>query len=167
MVEANEKKEELKTFNMLNDCMFKAVFRSVDARGVVASILQEITGISKEVFMDAYFVSGEIPKKIINEKGKTADIIIKVEKDLTLIVEMNQFHNDNIGRKNLSYAYATYIESTTGGKSPVYPKVILINIDNYNYNGVDVAIQEFRSRDQFGNIEDGDDIIKNICYLKI
>lgn len=161
-----EKKEKLEYFNLLLDFMFKAVFRSIEAREMVASFLCEVTGIDKELFLNAHFVGGELTKKVANERGKTADVIVKVDKNLTLIVEMNYERTKNIARKNSSYAYSTYIEKITMGDNPIYPKVILISINNYNYNKVNVPIQEFKSRDQFGNIEDGNDIIKYHLILE-
>lgn len=162
----NNEQPKLETFNLMLDFMFKAVFRSIEARKMVASFLHEVTGIDEELFMNAQFVGGELNKKIVNEKGKTADVIVKVAENLTLIVEMNYERTKNIARKNSSYAYSTYVERTTMGKNSVYSKVILVNINNYNYHKVKVPIQEFRTRDQFGNIEDGDDIIKYHLILE-
>ena len=60
MVEQKTKNIKL---DKLNDAVFKAIFRSQEARGMISSFLSEITGISKEDFLNAYFVGGEIPIK--------------------------------------------------------------------------------------------------------
>ena len=44
----NKTQEKLKNINMLNDAMFKSLFRSIEARKMVSNFLSEITGIDKE-----------------------------------------------------------------------------------------------------------------------
>ena len=85
-----ETKTELKEINMLNDAMFKSLFRSIEARDMVSTFLSSITGIKKEVLMNADYQGGELPKKNIHEKGKTSDIIIKIEDNHKIVLEMNQ-----------------------------------------------------------------------------
>ena len=50
--------------NLLNDAMFKALFRSVEARKVVSEVISVLTGIDKDILMKADYQGGEIPKKI-------------------------------------------------------------------------------------------------------
>jgi len=123
------KTKQIKEINVLNDAMFKSLFRSIEARGVVASFLSSLTGINKEILFNAEYQGGELPKKILKEKGKTSDVIIKVDDGNKLIIEMNQEYTDKIFEKNTSYAFSIASETILSGTKK-YPKVILINFDN-------------------------------------
>jgi len=147
-----ENKEKLTQINMLNDAMFKALFRSIEARDMVSTFLSSLTGIKKEVLMNADYQGGELPKKNINEKGKTSDIIIKIEDNHKIILEMNQHHSDNIFEKNTGYVFSIASESTRVN-SKKYTTVILINIDNFNSFNTKEAVLNFKLRDEYGHIE--------------
>jgi len=147
-----ENKEKLTQINMLNDAMFKALFRSIEARDMVSTFLSSLTGIKKEVLMNADYQGGELPKKNINEKGKTSDIIIKIEDNHKIILEMNQYHSDNIFEKNTGYVFSIASESTRVN-SKKYTTVILINIDNFNSFNTKEAVLNFKLRDEYGHIE--------------
>ena len=56
-----------KEINLLNDAMFKALFRSNEARRMFARFLSAVTRMKQEVFLNAKFVGGEISKRIIDE----------------------------------------------------------------------------------------------------
>ena len=133
--------------DILNDACFKSLFRSVEARGMVSRFLSAVTGISKERFLNAEYIGGELIKGKLSERGKIADIIIKLdEEDETCIVEMNKFDTGDIIEKNLSYAFSVFNESTKRGIRK-WPKVILINIDNFNRFNADEPIIELEMRD--------------------
>ncbi len=137
---------------MLNDAMFKALFRSVEARDMVVDFLNKTTGISKELLRKAKYVGGEIPKRKIKERNKTADVIVRLEGDATIIVEMNQCKTNKIFEKNTSYAFGVALEETDIGKDK-YQKVYLINLDNFNKFNVKDEYLEFKIRDKYGHIE--------------
>ena len=143
---------KIKNINMLNDALFKSLFRSIDAREAVAICLNEITGIDKELLMKAEFQGGELTKKILTEKGKTSDIIIKVEDDNKILLEMNQWESDDIFKKNVDYVFTVASESTRAGRKK-YPRVIMISFDNFNKFKIDKPILHFKLRDEYGNIE--------------
>ena len=144
MVDEIIKRDEI---DILNDICFKSLFRSVEARGMVSRFLSALTGISKERFLNAEYVGGELTKKKLTERGKIADIIIKLdEEDETCIVEMNKYDTGDIIEKNLSYAFSVFNESTKKGIRK-WPKVILINIDNFNRFNADEPIIELEMRD--------------------
>ena len=133
--------------DILNDICFTSLFRSVEARGMVSRFLSALTGISKERFLNAEYVGEELTKKKLTERGKIADIIIKLdEEDETCIVEMNKYDTGDIIEKNLSYAFSVFNESTKKGIRK-WPKVILINIDNFNRFNADEPIIELEMRD--------------------
>ena len=145
MVDEIIKRDEI---DILNDACFKSLFRSVEARGMVSRFLSALTGISKERFLNAEYVGGELTKKKLTERGKIADIIIKLdEEDETCIVEMNKYDTGDIIEKNLSYAFSVFNESTKKGIRK-WPKVILINIDNFNRFNADEPIIELEMRDK-------------------
>lgn len=147
-----KEKNKLEEINMLNDAMFKALFRSMEARDMVASFLSSITGIEKEILKNADYQGGELPKKKIKEKGKTSDIIVKIEDNHRIILEMNQYRGDKIFEKNMSYAFSIASETVLAGTKK-YPAVILINIDNFNAFGTKEGILNFKIRDEYGHIE--------------
>ena len=122
---------KLKNVNLLNDTLFKSLFRSQETREAVIIFLNRITGISITRLSEAKFYGGELIKKNIHEKGKISDIIIDVDKYTKIIIEMNQFKTRNIFEKNISYAMNLILESTRP-KDNKYPRVYLINIDNFN-----------------------------------
>ena len=143
---------ELKEVNMLNDALFKALFRSVEAREMVVDFLSELIGIKKEVLEQADYQGGEIPKKIMTERNKTADMIIKIEDSNRIILEMNQYLSQKMNERNTSYAFSIASETIISG-SKKYPKVILVNFDNFNYYKTERGILNFKLRDEEGHIE--------------
>ena len=151
MVEQKTKNIKL---DKLNDAVFKAIFRSQEARGMISSFLSEITGISKEDFLNAYFIGGEIPIKWENEKRKISDVVVKLDDHLRIvIIEMNKHYAKRLFRKNFEYYASVLTEKTEVGLSN-YHKVILININNFNRHQVKVPIQVFQLQDQLGNIDE-------------
>ena len=143
---------KLKSINMLNDALFKSLFRSIEAREMVSNFLSELTGIKKEILMNADYQGGELPKKKLKEKGKQSDIIIKIEHDNRIILEMNQYKTDFIFEKNVSYAFSIASETIMSG-SKKYPYVIMISFDNFNKFKSKYPILNFKLRDEYGNIE--------------
>ena len=142
--------------NLLNDAMFKALFRSIEARGVVSEVISNLTGIDKEILMKADYQGGELPKKKITEKGKISDVIIKVDNNNKIIVEMNQNYTNNIFNKNISYAFS--IASETILKDRIknkyeYPRVILISFDNFDRFNTKKGVVCCRIQDEEGHIE--------------
>ena len=134
---------------MLNDAMFKALFRSIEARNMVSSFISSITNIPKEDLMKAEYQGGELPKKISKEKGKTSDIIIKIDNGNKIVLEMNQSYNDKIFEKNASYVFSIASETVLAGTKE-YPRVILIN---FNYFKTKEEVLNFKLRDEYGHIE--------------
>jgi predicted nucleic-acid-binding Zn-ribbon protein len=151
----NTEVKKLEEVNMLNDSMFKAVFRSIEARRMVASFLNGITGIPIKDLMNADYQGGELPKKNISEKGKTSDIIVKIENNRQIILECNQYKTDELYVKNTSYAFSIISEIIPiDAKASIdYPYVILVNIDNFNAFKTKRPILHFKLRDEEGHIE--------------
>jgi predicted transposase/invertase (TIGR01784 family) len=145
-------KTSLQNVNLLNDAMFKALFRSVEAREMVSKFLNAITGIPVNDLMNASYQGGELPKKNIKEKGKTSDIIIRIENDKHIILECNQHYSDNIFKKNTSYLFSIASEKIKINEK-IYPQVILVNIDNFNIYETKKPILHFMLRDKEGIIE--------------
>lgn len=144
--------KEIRKISLLNDYAFKSLFRSIEAREMVASFLSAITGIEKQLLMEADYQGGELPKKNTGEKAKISDIIVKIKKDNKLVLEMNQFKSNNIFEKNASYIFSILTE-TMKVKQKNYPQIILINIDNFNAFQTDKPILHFKLRDEEGHIE--------------
>lgn len=142
-----------KKVRLLNDALFKAIIRSEESREVVSENLNEVTGVEKELLEKASYQGGEIPKQNIEEKGKTSDVIIKLENS-TIILEMNQFYTENIFAKNSSYAFA--MASRINRRKNVFQhQTILVNFDDFNSFRTKRPILVFQLRDEEGHIENG------------
>ena len=142
--------------NLLNDAMFKALFRSIEARGVVSEVISNLTGIDKEILMKADYQGGELPKKKITEKGKISDVIIKIDDNNKIIVEMNQNYTNNIFNKNISYAFSVASETILKDRIKnkyEYPRVILISFDNFDRFNTKKGVVCCKIQDEEGHIE--------------
>ena len=144
--------KQLKEFNMLNDAFFKALFRSVEAREMVSRALSKLTGIDVNQIRKAEYQGGELPKKNLSEKGKTSDLIIKIQNNRQLILEMNRQPSKHLFEKNTSYAFSIASQLIKSGTTK-YPNVILINFDNFNQFHTKESVLDFKLRDMHGHIE--------------
>ena len=144
--------ENAKKINILNDVMFKSLFRSVEARFMFSKVLSILTGIDEGEIFNAKFDSSELTKIKMAERGKIADIIVCIDEYNKIIIENNQFNSDYIFVKNTSYAFSTFLESTKVG-SNCFPRIILISIDRFNKFKTDAPILKFGLRDSNGYIE--------------
>ena len=142
----------LKEIDVLKDAMFKAVFRSEEAREMVSISLSKITGIDVKQIRNAEYQGGELPKKIMSEKSKTSDLIIKIRNNNRIVLEMNRQHTKHLFEKNTSYAFSIASEVIKSGGEE-YPNVILINFDNFNTFQTKSGILNFKLRDEEGHIE--------------
>ena len=142
-----------KEINLMNDQLFKAFFRSIEARKMIASFLSSVTGIEKEKLIDAQYIGGELPKRKEYEKGKSSDVIVLIDDHNRVVVEMNQYDSDNQTEKNTTYLFSNILEANRIRDKKKYPKVILINLDAFNRYYTNVPILIFKIRDQFGHIE--------------
>ena len=141
---------------MDNDYLFKSLFRSLEARDMVARVLSKITGLDEELLRNADYIGGEIPKKKEKEKNKTSDVVVKIDKNSRIIVEMNASYYPNLYRKNTSYAFANYIEHTPIGsniEATVYPNIILVNIDVVKHFKTNDPVSVFEIRNKEGELE--------------
>ena len=139
--------------DMYNDKLFKAFFTCKEARGMVSSFLSAITGIKKEILINATYIGGlEETNKTKKQKGKRTDVIIKVDNYNRIIVEMNRSNNINIFEKNVRYAFALIDRTTKEGENN-YSKVLLLNIDKFNKYHTRKPIIDFKIRSEDGIIE--------------
>ena len=141
-----------KEINLMNDAMLKAIFRSQEARSVVAGFLSSVTGIDKELLMNAKYVGGEISKMKLTEKVKISDILVLIGDNRRIVVEMNYSKTNYLFDKNATYVFSNIIELTRP-KIKLYPVVQLINIDNDNKFHTKSPILNFKIRDEEGHIE--------------
>ena len=64
-----DKKETERVLRMDNDYLFKSLFRSVEARSMVALILSKITGLDEEVLLNADYIFLMQALKDVQELG--------------------------------------------------------------------------------------------------
>ena len=150
----NGQGQEERLLRMGNDHLFKSLFRSVEARDMVARVLSKITGIDEKVLLNADYIGGEIPKQKEKEKAKTSDVLVKFDDNSRIIVEMNRSHYNAQFRKNASYAFANYIEHTPiGAGYKEYPNIILVNIDAKRVFKTKRPVSTFEIRNEEGELE--------------
>ena len=146
-------KTKLKEINLLNDVMFKSLLCHERNREMVVDVIHALTKIDKELLRQANYISGEeILKKNKNNKKQITDVTIRIDNNQKIIVEMNQYKTMNTFEKNSMYAMSRIVESTSK-KMNKYPRIILINIDNFNEYKTKRPIIEFKIRDEEGNVE--------------
>lgn len=144
---------DLKNINLMNDALFKAFMVHENNRELVVDFLYRVTGIEKEIIRRGTFVGGEeLPKRKIGNKKQMTDTSILLENKRRIIVEMNQYNTGNLFSKNTAYAFSVIIEGTHKNIKE-YPKVILINIDNFNPFKTKKPILDFKIRDEEGHVE--------------
>ena len=114
--------------NLLNNVMFKAICSHPNNRKMVAEFLSEVTGVQQERLEQASYQVGDIPKEKI-EEGNITDLIIKIEDDHLIVLEMSRY-------------------SRMGS-----PKIILVNLDDFNLWNTRQGILDFESIDEKGHIE--------------
>ena len=145
-------KQEVKEINVMNDQLFKALFRSSEARNMVSSFLNKITGIEKEELVSADYIGGELPKRKSYEKSKSSDVIILIDKHNRIIVEMNQNYSPNLFDKNVTYLFSNILESNRVSDKE-YPNIMMISLDNMNRFNTKESILSFKIRDEENHIE--------------
>ncbi len=144
---------DLKNINLMNDALFKAMMCHKNNRRLVVDFLHGVTGIEKEVLEKGTYIGGEeIPKRNISNKKQMTDLSILLGNKRRIIVEMNQTFQRNIFHKNMAYAFSVVIE-TMEENIIKYPKVILINIDDFNHFKTDKPLLRFNIQDEEGHIE--------------
>ena len=148
------KEKYLKEVNVLNDVLFKALMCHERNRTLVVDVLHALTGIKKESLYHATYIGGEeILKSNLKEKKQATDLTIRINDKNRIIVEMNQFkYVKNLYEKNTTYAFSLSVK-TTPKNVQEYPRIILINIDNFNRFNTKNAIIRFKLRDEEGHIE--------------
>ena len=150
----DEQETQERILRMDNDYLFKSLFRSVEARDMVALVLSKITGLAEEILLNADYIGGEIPKKKEKEKAKTSDVVVKIDDNFRIIVEANGSYHQDLYRKNTSYAFANYIEHTPIGTGyGKYPTIVLVNIDVVKHFKTTKPVSVFEIRNDEGELE--------------
>lgn len=144
---------DLKDINLMNDALFKAFMCHENNRNLVIDFIHGVTGIEKEILRKGTFIGGEeIAKRRVTTKKQMMDFSVRLGNKQRIIIEMNQSSGENLFNKNDLYAFSVIVELSH--KNMVnYPKVILINIDNFNKYETDKPVLTFKIRDEEGNIE--------------
>ena len=138
----------------MNDALFKVIMTSKQTREFAVEIVHALTGFDKDLLRKATYIGGEeINKKHLQEKRQATDVTITLNNEQKIIVEMNQCDTGTIFEKNALYLMSRIVENTKSGKNSVYPKYILINIDNFNKFETKEPIVIFQVRDKGGNVE--------------
>lgn len=145
-------KSNYKVIPMTYDKIFKSVLTSKDTRNYLISIINEITGIPKEVLKDDMkFKNSEMPVSGASEKKKILDLIVDI-KDCVINLEMNKYYYEGLVDRNHEYISKIREALIKEGDDYSYlKKVIQINFDDYNiYKPDKRAIIKFEMMDETG-----------------
>ncbi len=142
---------------MTYDKMFKSVLTSKEARGYLASIISDITGLPKnKIEKDMIIKNSEHSINSISEKKKISDLVVEI-KDSVINLEMNKYYYDGLIDRN--HEYIAKIRESLVKEGETYSelkKIIQINFDNYNkYKPDDRVIIKFEMRDKEKGVEEG------------
>ena len=142
---------------MTYDKMFKSVLTSKEARGYLASIISDITGLpKKKIEKDMVIKNSEYSINSISEKKKISDLVVEI-KDSVINLEMNKYYYDGLIDRN--HEYIAKIRESLVKEGETYSelkKIIQINFDNYNkYKPDDRVIIKFEMRDKEKGVEEG------------
>ena len=149
--------EKVKIIPMTYDKMFKSVLTSKEARGYLASIISDITGLpKKKIEKDMVIKNSEYSINSISEKKKISDLVVEI-KDSVINLEMNKYYYDGLIDRN--HEYIAKIRESLVKEGETYSelkKIIQINFDNYNkYKPDDRVIIKFEMRDKEKGVEEG------------
>jgi len=149
--------EKVKIIPMTYDKMFKSVLTSREARGYLAGLISDITGLPKEeIKRDMVIKNSEHSINSISEKKKISDLVVEV-KESVINLEMNRYYYDGLIDRNHEYI-AKIRESLVkeGEKYNDLKKIIQINFDNYNkYKPDDRVVIKFEMIDKEKGLEEG------------
>ena len=117
----------MKYLNATNDAMFKAIFLKENNRDLLKRLIEEV--IEKKVEIEKADAV-ELPKNNILSKGKILDILVKSEEG-EINIELNNYSNKYLHRRNASYIFNRYATSVTVGKRySEMKKFMQINLTN-------------------------------------
>ena len=117
-------------------------------------VLADLTHIPIDILNTSEFIGGELPKEILTEKGKSSDVIVRVENKNKIIIEANRQYSTNLFEKNASYVFKnSYMESNIGQNE--YQSIFIVNVDNFNHYHTKRPILTFKPTDEEGHIEHG------------
>ena len=149
--------EKVKIIPMTYDKMFKSVLTSKEARGYLAGLISDITGLPKEkIKKDMVIKNSEHSINSISEKKKISDLVVEV-KDSVINLEMNKYYYDGLIDRN--HEYIAKIRESLVKEGETYSelkKIIQINFDNYNrYKPDERVIIKFEMIDKEKKVEEG------------
>ncbi len=138
------KETKITEFSFSNDALLTSLFKSMEAREILASFLEEVTSIPKEEFMDVQFVYNEFSDMIMAKNSEISKTTIRLEHcRISILWKDSRNTTDENG----------------------YPKLLIVDLSETNPHHVDVPVQKFQLMDKNHNIYLGDD--KMITYRVI
>ena len=141
-------------FDPMNDAAFKSLVRAPETREFMIGVLFDLTHIPIDILNTSEFIGGELPKEILKEKGKSSDVIVRVQNKNKIIIEANRQYSKNLFEKNASYAFKnSYMESNIGQNE--YQSIFIINVDGFNHYHTQRPILTFMPTDEEGHTEHG------------
>ena len=151
--------------------MFKAVFCNPKNKDLLKWLIEKCLNKKIEIIE---VKSPQIIKKNIYEKGKTLDVVVKVDNELVNI-ELNSGYYDSLHKRNATYIFSKYTEEVkVGGNYTNMKNYIQINFTfelprDYALLGVYRLVDEKTGKRFINNLEIYEyniDKIKDFCYNK-
>lgn len=150
------------------NAMFKAVFSNnkIILSKLVQSIL-EYTKLDIDIEdKELVIKNNELPLKNYKSKQLICDYIIKLDEDLSLNIEINNFYYPDMVERNMSYSFKIYYEHFKSGDTRVkYNKynLLQVNFNNFkNPNDRTINMYYMIDKDDINNL-----LSKNLCIINI
>ena len=122
-----------KLLELTSDVVFKSFMTSENTLEYKSLLLSEITGIPKEVFMEASYITKELNPKQRKNKTFRTDVFVKACNGTTLILEMNNDYYEGVLTKTLEYSFRAISENIESGENyKSVKKHIEINFNNFS-----------------------------------
>ena len=158
----------MKMPNLTYDATFKLTFKSPKTlfyvKAILETILKEKVDISKIEYKDTEIITNAFT----NEKGKISDCYIVYKNKYNIIFECNNYNYKDLINLKLRYIYAIYNNSYAKGKNENNNQVfILVNINNFNNQDEDKAIEEYYYRNEENGVLTKKIKVINISLVKI
>lgn len=113
------------------DKAFKSIMQEKNCKCYLVDIINELTKLPKEyVDKNLIFKNSELPVKYLEEKQKITDLVVEIENTIINIEMNNSYYKGLIERNEI---YLNELRKIGVGEKYIdIPKVIQINIDNFN-----------------------------------
>ena len=128
---------ENEKISIFSDSMFKTMMTNSTRKTYSCKLLSYILDVPYEVLLkELTFGNNELDKKKVRDKGERADFVAHVS-DSSIDIEINCSAKLHLLERNIDYMNRLYSRDNKIGSKYNYKQSILININNFAYQGKD------------------------------